>query len=629
MKTREEIKQYALDICIPMLEAAAERRISRRPIEICDRNSYVASELEEMFRPFWGIAPILNEQKIYLNIRGKRAEVGEWLREVLVTGTDPQSEYYWNKHTKKNGDLWFNFQTVTEFAGLLLGCYFAKSSTWDLLTKEEQKQVADYINSACVEPSKHLAENNHIWFPILCFVILRRFGFEYTGSEELINRGLDKLDTMYVGGGWYSDGDLGRTDYYVAWSMHSYPLLYCLIEDPLFPHYNERRAKYLERTGEFLCDYARLFDGNGAYPPFGRSLAYRFAASCVFPLAVLAGVNTDVRIAGEITRRNITYFKENVLTGHDNILPVGYMYNSPSQTENYTSSGGPYWAAKSFLCLFIQKDNDFWKNTELPIEKGGYVLHPKDSRLNFFIAGTNETGVTVYNNHFQYYQKGIYCNQFNDMAGLYCKFCYNSLSGFALSCRDTVSSDNMISLKTADHSMVSHRWGFKDLGKDHEIMISEHIPFSNDGKTVIKTWMLILEGSLHIRIHKVTLSQKYAVKEGGFSIGMWDDYRESSEKNGVFMTKTAKYTSYIKTVASVPTSYSEKYPQPGMHLMAPLSVYPAYDTGLLNAGEYIFASFFAVAKNGTTDITVPNITINGNTVNIEYKQKSYKVRVKE
>ncbi len=622
--TRQEMKKYALSVCLPMLEKAAERRLSHRPCEVVDTVGYIPTHLEEMFRPFWGITPILREEELYLTVRGKRLTVGEWLREVLVSATDPQSTYYWNTNRDHAGAYMFDFQNMTEVAGLLVGCFFARERTWDVMSEKEQKQVADYIISSCATQCERIPGNNHIWFPLLCLLVLRKFGFDHPDNDRWFAEGLSKLDGMYIGGGWYSDGAFGRIDYYEAWSMHSYPLLWCLIEDESCPDYAARRKLYLERTTEFLRDYIYFFDINGAHPPFGRSLSYRFAASCVFPLAVLAGAEIDPALAGEITRRNVSYFADHCLLGEDNILPPGYLYNAPALIASYTSSGGPYWAAKTFLCLLLPEDHPFWQGSTLPIDKEAYCIKPSDVRLNFAVSGDRHSGVTVYNNHFQCYQNGRYCNAFNDMASCYHKFCYNSRAGFALATRDCTASDNMISLLTRDGSMTSHRWGFTDLGCRDGWMVSEQIPFANDPETVIRTYLLPLEGSLHVRVHRVTLSREYAIREGGFSLGLWDDYRESKHQDDVFLLWNRTHVSILSAHASVPFCYGVERPQPGMHLLAPYAVYPAYSTALLSEGTYWFAATFGICDRDML-YRLPDITLQEDGVYVEYNGIRYTV----
>ena len=77
LKTRNDVIVYAKKICISMLEVAAERRLSHRPCEVVDTIGYVPSQMEELFRPFWGIAPILRDcEKLFVIEHGKVAEEG-------------------------------------------------------------------------------------------------------------------------------------------------------------------------------------------------------------------------------------------------------------------------------------------------------------------------------------------------------------------------------------------------------------------------------------------------------------------------------------------------------------------------------------------------------------------------
>lgn len=625
IKTRNDVKQYARSICIPMLEHAAERRLSRRPCEVVDTISYVASELEELFRPFWGITPILRDgEDITLTIRGETVGIGDWLREVLVTGTNPNSPFSWDKYKESTGVHSFHFQNITELAGLYVGMFFAKEATWDKLSATEQRQVADWTYDACIPLCEQIAQNNHVWFPMLCLLVLKKFGYSYERTDRYLREGIEKLDTMYVDGGWYSDGVFGRIDYYEAWSLHAYPLLWCLIEDDSFDGYEAQRNVYIMRTTRFLQDFVHFFDSNGAFPPFGRSLAYRFAAVCVFPLAILAGADFDAVLAGSVTMRCIDYFHRNVLTDRTNILPPGYLYNAPALVENYTSSGGAYWATKAFLCLLMDASHPFWSNSEkpLPVEQGAYLLRPKDERLNFRIAGDATSGVTVYNNHFSYYQFGRYCNPFNDMASYYNKFVYNSRAGFGISSHDIIGSDNMITLITPDESMKSHRYGFTDLGTTaNGCMVSEHIPFANDRTTRIVTYLLPLGGSMHLRVHRVILSQTYKLCEGGYSLGIWDDYRITVKTNGGFTVKNRVLESILYTAASTEIQFRESKHQPGMHMLAPFSVYPTYASDLLDAGIYLFASVVAVRNIGTAD-NIPTVSLDGSTVFLTYPDGS-------
>ena len=65
----------------------------------------------------------------------------------------------------------------------MVGMYFAPQQTWALLTPDEQRRVADWIYGACRPLCAHIAGNNHIWFPLLCLLVLQRFGYTFPETD--------------------------------------------------------------------------------------------------------------------------------------------------------------------------------------------------------------------------------------------------------------------------------------------------------------------------------------------------------------------------------------------------------------------------------------------------------------
>ncbi len=611
MQSRNDVKEYAFSLCRTMLERTASRYERGVSPTVIDHVGYIPTFLEEFCRPFWGMAPVISEnpEPVILSYNGKTADLAQWLSDLLFDGLDPGSENSWERYRDTGAGWGLDFQNLTELAGLLIGLYFCREKTWDRFSPRRRRLFADRIFSFCKGECERLAENNHIWFPLFCVLVLKKFGFTYPETERYLRAGLEALEALYLSDGWYSDGPFGRFDYYEAWSLHAYPLLWCLIEDASFPGYEACRARYLERAESFLSQYVYCFDADGAFPAFGRSLPYKFAAVCVFPLAALAGCDIDYGLARRIMLKNLNYFAENMRLNDGGVLPAGYLYESPGLVENYTSDGGAYWCAKTFMCLLMEEDHPFWtaRAVPAPIEKEDYLVTPKNKAVTFTLSGTKACGVTVYNNISQYYQGGVYHNPFNDMASYYCKFAYNSRSGFALGTRDNVSFDNMISLQTPDRSMSSHRWGFADLGRRGDLLLSSHLPFSNDPGTRIETALLPLADGSHLRLHRVTLSQKYTVREGGFSIGLWSDYHAQTESGSSFCIENGTLWSRLTAAAAVPVSFYENIPQPGMHILAPHACYPAYTTALLPPGVYYFAS--ACRVSGEKDYIMPRLTL--------------------
>lgn len=569
MTDREEMIKYAEGICIPQLQKTLCQMENGEVSTKVDHVGYESNLLENLCRPFWGIAPLLNEKTYYLNSKDGRIELCEWLRRVLRDGTGKDSDKRFDKNAQSLGISFFANQSVTELAGLLIGIYFARGAVFDPMPDEQKEQLAHYTLYWAETALKDSWPNNHYWFPMFCILIMDKLGYRHPNYDQLIEFGFSQLEGLYLSKGWYSDGAFGRFDYYEAWAHNVYPLLWCLIDEGC-----DKKEIYKKRTEEFLKEYVFWFDEQGAFPPFGRSLSFRFAAVAPFALAALAGCEMDYAAAREITMKNMRYFRKNISLNADGTLAAGYFYDSNSIIESYMSDGAQYWFTKGFIALLMPESHPFWRQPvtqenkahqkagitephsfDMQPDKHGlsnrtnnsilssagsaggaglfrpFVLNAGPDDVHMLFVRSPGHGMTLYNNTANYYQ-GRHSHHFNDMAAYYSKFCYNSLTGFGISSRDNVSLDCAAGLTTPDDAMTSHRLGFCDKGLKNGGLLSTHTPFSNDPGTTIKTVVVPLGGGCHLRVHLLTLSQPYKFTDGGFSIGYNSD--RCSYSDGVF-----------------------------------------------------------------------------------------------
>lgn len=599
MLSRDEMLTYAQELCIPLLERTARRKTRGLWAYKPDQVGFVPAYLENLCRPFWGLAPLLRlKGDLTLSTEEAHIKVSAFLRDELLTGLSHGQDTSWDRFRECMAPYAYENQNITELAGLMIGLFFAREILWDPISEADRRKIADEMYAMAVVAFDHSWPNNHYWFPLLTLTVLKRFGYVYSRTEEMLDKGLRFLDTLYLGQGWYKDGEFGRFDYYEAWSLHLYPLLWSLIADDSFPGWEDRKREYVKRTNLFLPFYTHWFASNGTMVPFGRSLSYRFAASALFPVAVLAGCDIDPSLAGRITALNVDFFRQNYIKADSDILEEGYLYHSPGTVEGYTSDGGAYWCCKTFLCLLIPSEHPFWQYNKalLPAEKGDYTVRPALSDIQLVFQAHNGI-VSMYNNAAQYVLKGKLTHHFGDMRAWYGKFAYNSAAGFACSTPDTVSSDSMISLQTPDETMASHRVGFTAFASSTDKLHSFHAPFSNDPDTFIETWLLPLNG-FHVRAHRAVLSKEYRIREGGFALARWDDACETSLSGDTASVSNRMHVSVLRVWCSCPVSLYRGTPQSGYHLYAPLASYPAWQTDVLPAGEYRSIAVFAVFPKG-------------------------------
>lgn len=532
MNTRKQLEDYAVSLCLALWERTAARLRRGEASQSIDNAGYTATFLENFCRPLWGLAPILKEKDLFLTVDGEKLEVCAWLRTVLAQGTRPGG---WDKYRASLGDSFYANQLTTELAGYMVGAFWAEEKLWAPFSPEEKVRIARWLYGLAVTAFDNSWPNNHYWFPMLILLVLKRFGFCGPRTNAILTDGLERLDAFYLGGGWFQDGEFGRFDYYIAWSHHFYPLLWTLIETEDFPGYRASCEKYRQRTEAFLPWFAHSFDRAGCNVAMGRSLAYRFAASAIFPLAVAAGCRVDPGLARNVLLKNVSFFQENMHMEPDGVLSPGFLYPAPGFVENYTSDGGAYWSSKAFTALLLPEGHPFWTAPlkPLPIDQGDFIAPAQCPRVHMTLVGDTASGsVQLFNNTANYVQHGVLGHQFNDLGAYYAKFVYHSQGGFGLSVPNNRSIDSMIALATRDLTMCSHRIAFTDLGEENGLLVSEHFPFSNDPSSRIRTWMGILPDGYHFCAHQVTLGQPYWIQEGGFSLGFPTDYKAFTPPGG-------------------------------------------------------------------------------------------------
>ena len=616
--TRNDLMDCAENMYEALLCRAAQRHCSHFTYTLVDRVGVECTKMEELFRPLWGLAPVLKERDIKLCINGKTLSIPDFYKQLMLEGTDPDSPNRFDRNVSDYDREFFANQSITEIAGYLTCVYFAKDIFWDLMTQEQQNQIALWIEKWAIYAIKHSWPNNHYWYPVICIEILKQLGYDLSETDNDVCHAFDVLDNLYIDCGWYSDGDFGRFDYYEAWAHHCYTLLYILIGDKSKPDYEKRCKEYRKRSEIFLDFFAHYFDSDGGMAAYGRSICYRFAAISAFGLAAVVGCDIDYGMAKRIIIRNIKYFFDNTIMPADGVLPDGYLYDAFNFVENYTSEGSNCCYTQGFLCLLCKEDSKLWTSDEkpMPIEKGNYLITCPVESIGIVLAGEdNKNGVTIYNNSVHYYQEDYFTKRFNDMAAYYGKFAYNSRSGYSIGTRDQVSSENMISLYTADGRMASHRQEIFPISNQKEHLISWHRPFSNDPETKIITHLVPLEDGYHVRIHVVTLSREYFVLEGGFSIGLLDD--DFFAGKGIVTYKNQVST--ISVISDVHCELGNEAAHPGMHLLKPRSIYPCYQSDILQAGTYYFATIVYFSTDGKTEEMKPNIRFGSSNIYVSYK----------
>lgn len=300
------------------------------------------AQMEAFSRVLWGLAPLWGGGE-------ECPEFDELYRRGIINGTDPESDEYWGDVPGPSGD-----QRIVEMAAIGLALILAPHKVWDPLTEKQKSNFHKWLNQVNCEI---LCDNNWQLFPLLVNLGFKRVGAEY--DKKKLEFCMKKLHSFYRKDGWYRDGNTEQSDYYIAFAIHFYSLIYAKVMEDEDPE-NSRIIK--ERAKEFAKSFIYWFDEDGSALAFGRSLTYRFAQVCFFSACVFAGVDAfPMGVMKGIISRHFEWWLSKPIFDNAGILTVGYAYPNLNMAEFYNAYGSPYWSLKAFLFLALPEDHEFFK----------------------------------------------------------------------------------------------------------------------------------------------------------------------------------------------------------------------------------------------------------------------------
>ncbi len=455
--------------------------------------------MEAFMRPLWALAPLWGGG-------GDCEGFSEIYLKGIVNGTDPEHAEYW-------GELKSYTQEVCEAPALALALLFAKEKLWTPLSKNEKENVVNWLLK--INEVEHV-DNNWNFFPLLVNMCLKKLGEPF--SQDVIDIKLEKIESFYRGEGWYSDGKRQRFEYYVAFALHFYSLIYAKVMENDDP---ERSKLFKERAMLFAKDYIYWFDEEGREVPFGRSLLYRFAHLSFWSACLFAGIEPfSVEVIKGIISRNLRWWMQMPIFDNAGILTVGYGYNQPHMAEEYSCFGSPHWCFKSFLLLMLPDNHPFWNAEEAPLPKldAVHIIKPASmvvQRINGYtcLLPTGQDGGMA-NHSDEKYSKFLYSSKYAfSIAGSYASL-------------EAAGTDNMLAFECKGHYFIRRKCIDYRVNDDASVY-SKWSPF--DGVTV-ETLIIPTEYG-HIRKHTIESDGEYVAYDCGFQAkGDCGDVEGNGEK---------------------------------------------------------------------------------------------------
>ncbi len=306
------------------------------------------ARMEAFSRILWGLSPLWADGK-------ENTEFDEIYRQGIINGTDPESDEYWGEIPKSSYD-----QKIVEMAALGLALILAPHKVWDPLTDNQKENFHKWLSQVNYEI---LCDNNWKLFPLLVNLGFKNVGVSY--DEENVKKSVARCHDFYHSNGWYHDGITDQADYYIAFAIHFYSLIYAKVMEKDDP---ENSKIFKERAEIFAKSFIYWFDEDGSALAFGRSLTYRFAQCAFFSACLFAGVKPfPIGIIKGIISRHLEWWMAKPIFDNAGILSVGYAYPNLNMAEHYNAYGSPYWSLKAFLFLALDEDDEFFKAEPLPL----------------------------------------------------------------------------------------------------------------------------------------------------------------------------------------------------------------------------------------------------------------------
>lgn len=550
------------------------------------------AHIEALLRPLWGLIP-------YISGCGDELDLLYYI-EQIKNGTNPKKGGYWGRLNDYD-------QKMVEMVAIAIALLFLREKFLRYFNETEKQNLFNWL----WEINEHKCfETNWIFFPLIVNISLKKCFGKY--SQHKIDNCLKTIDGFYLGNGWYSDGKNNQTDYYVAFAIHFYSLIYAKFmenDDLKYTTIFKKRAKLF--ANQYIC----LFSSDGSTIPFGRSLIYRFAQIAFWEALIIANVDVfSLGILKGIIFRNLRWWSSREILSDSGLLSLGYSYPNIVMTEAYNAAGSPYWAFKGFIILSLPDEHIFWsvKEEALPslkkikVEKEANMIICRSRRHAFILNGGQHSPKSLLNG-----------------AAKYWKFAYSNLFGFSVPRGNYGLSqgafDSMLAISD-DGDRYVERCNVDDISISRNVIYTRWCPMHNIS---VDTW-LVPAPPWHIRIHRVSTDRKINVAEGGFAIAQEYNCATLSDKeinlknNGIFVNSDWGCTGIIGL-----SGYSQACIVKSVantNIIHARTIIPTLTKQIENNCEWLVSAIYGEYDNGEAT-SIPELKMENQKIDVLYKNK--------
>ena len=313
------------------------------------------THLEALGRLFVGMAP-------WLELGPDKTQEGK-IREKYINLMIASIDHGFNPKSPDFLNFKITRQPLVDAAFFCQGLLRSKKQIWEKLSQETQKNILDALNQ--IRKIKPIESN---W--LLFSAMVEATFLELTGKCNMhpINYAIMRFKEWYKGDGWYGDGINLHIDYYNSFVIH--PMLIDILSVMQRHEKGEKEFYILEkkRFTRYAEQQERLISPDGAYPVWGRSIAYRFGAFHVLSQASLLEM-----LPSSISYAQVRCALTAVIKRHMNVagnfdkngwLTLGFAGHQPDIAERYISTGSLYLCTTVFTALGLPSNHPFWSSPD-------------------------------------------------------------------------------------------------------------------------------------------------------------------------------------------------------------------------------------------------------------------------
>jgi hypothetical protein len=223
---------------------------------------------------------------------------------------------------------------------------------------------------AALESSRKILPPYSNW---LLFSAMVEAALSFMGAwwdQMRVDYALRTVNTWYKGDGIYGDGPDLHCDYYNSFVIQ--PMLLNILDavSDAEPVWRSLKPEMMRRAQRYASIQERLIGPDGAFPPIGRSLCYRFGA---FHLLAETALRRQLpeNIAPAQVRSALTAVMRRMMDAPgafdvNGWLNVGFYGHQPELAEPYISTGSCYLCSAAWLPLGLPATDAFWAQEATP-----------------------------------------------------------------------------------------------------------------------------------------------------------------------------------------------------------------------------------------------------------------------